>query len=158
MSTREPVGPGRPVVVVGVDGSEASLRAAEWAADEARFRNCRLRVVHVNFWTDAALGTPGFEEEARRQAAVLEHALARVRSTNPDVEVEGRSLEPPTGPALVRESSGAALLVVGSRGMGAVRELVLGSVSHECVQHAHCSVLVVRGDREPEPGRAVDGV
>ncbi|MHB1585399.1 MAG: universal stress protein [Acidimicrobiales bacterium] len=143
-------------VVVGVDGSSASLRAAEWAAGEARCRHLRLRLVHVNFWTDAALSTPGFEDEARRQSLVLEQAAARVRASHPDVEVECRSLEPPTGAALVRESADATLLVVGSRGLGAVRGLVLGSVSRECVQHARCSVLVVRGDRRDAPGEGDD--
>lgn len=156
MSASEPTGAERPVVV-GVDGSEASLEAADWAADEARFRRTRLRVVHVNFWNDTALAIPGFEEEARQQAGVLEDALARIRATHPDVEVEGRALEPPTVPALVAESAEAALLVVGSRGRGAVRGLLLGSVSHECVQHAHCSVLVVRGDRPGAPSGGAGG-
>jgi len=156
VSASEPTGADRPVVV-GVDGSEASLQAAEQAADEARFRRKRLRVVHVNFWNDTALAIPGFEDEARQQASVLEDALARIRATHPDVEVEGRSLEPPTGPALVAESAEAALLVVGSRGRGAVRGLLLGSVSHECVQHAHCSVLVVRGERADSPTGGAGG-
>lgn len=143
-------------VVVGVDGSAASLRAAEWAADEARCRHLGLRLVHVNFWTDAALAIPGFEDEGRRQSLVLEQAAAHLAATHPDVDVACASLEPPTGAALVRESAAATLLVVGSRGLGAVRGLVLGSVSRECVQHARCSVLVVRGDRRDPPGEGDD--
>ena len=138
-----PTAGSRPVVV-GADGSEASLRAVEWAAAEARWRGCRLVVVHANFWRSGALRTPEFHEEAAREAGILTTAVERARKACPDLEVEGVAVEPPAGRALVQASADACLLVVGSRGRGPVQELLLGSVSRECVLHAQCSVLVVR--------------
>ena len=132
-------------VVVGVDGSEASLRAVDWAADEAEYRCAKLRVVHANFLEHDVLNSPIFEDEAKRESAVIQAAVERARLRCPDVAVEARTVEPPAAESLIQASIGAELLVVGSRGLSRIQELLLGSVSRECVLSAHCSVLVVRG-------------
>ena len=132
-------------VVVGVDGSEASLRAVDWATDEAGYRCAKLRVVHADFLAHDVLNSPIFEDEAKRESAVVQAAVERVRLRCPEVAVEARTVEPPAAESLIQASIGAELLVVGSRGLSRIQELLLGSVSRECVLSAHCSVLVVRG-------------
>jgi nucleotide-binding universal stress UspA family protein len=132
-------------VVVGVDGSEASSRAVDWAADEARYRSAKLRVVHANLLEHDVLESPLLENEARSEFAVIQVAVERARLRCPEVTVEARTVEPPAAESLIHASIGAELLVVGSRGLSRIQELLLGSVSRECVLSAQCSVLVVRG-------------
>jgi len=131
-------------VVVGVDGSEASLRAVDWAADEAGYRCAILRIVHANLLMRDVLNSPVLEREAQRESAIARVAFERARLRAPRVLVETRTVEPPAAESLIQESHGAELLVVGSRGLSRVQEILLGSVSRECVVKAECSVLVVR--------------
>ena len=84
-------------------------------------------------------------DEVRDKArTVVNEAISYVATVAPDVVVRGEATEQPPGPALVRASKGADLLVVGSRGMGGFEELLVGSVSHYCMRHASCSVVLVR--------------
>jgi nucleotide-binding universal stress UspA family protein len=139
-------GSDRPRIVVGVDGSEPSLAALTWAAEEARLRGARLEILHATFYRAQVLEVmPG---AAKDEEAVLERALQRVQAMEPEVEVVGRTAGPPPARALVEASAGAALLVVGSRGLGGFDELVMGSVSHQCAHHAHCPVVITRGGPE----------
>lgn len=129
-------------IVVGVDGSEDSLRALAWAAREAEVRGAALDIVHsFMFRTVIEDKTP---EPFRRDRAVLEEALARAAEVAPAVHAEGTLTEPPAREALIVASEGADLLVVGPRGLGGVGQLMMGSVSSYCVHHAHCPVVVVR--------------
>jgi nucleotide-binding universal stress UspA family protein len=75
---------------------------------------------------------------------VLQEAVERVRSDHPSVEVETTVVEGQPARVLVDMSADADLLVVGSRGLGGFSGLLLGSVSQQCVHHAHCPVTVVR--------------
>jgi nucleotide-binding universal stress UspA family protein len=135
-----------PKVVVGVDGSEGGRRALEAAVAEAVGRNARLEV--VGSWEPAsdAFSTraPGGSNRLFRTAMMeeLEAALEKVGSTLRDALV--RPLALPAGPGLVEAALDADLLVVGSRGHGSGRSLLLGSTSEHCVHHARCPVLVVR--------------
>ncbi|MEU4541532.1 universal stress protein [Streptosporangium sp. NPDC023825] len=132
-------------VVVGYDGSDFSMQALEWAMDEAELGKLPLRVAHAWRWPYGAA-----DEEARlhlRKAAehVLYHGAdcARACSTLADVTTdlhEGAAAE-----RLVELSERAALIVVGSRGMGTLARTVLGSVAGYVAAHAHCPVIVVRG-------------
>lgn len=136
-------------VVVGVDGSPAAQEALRLAVEEARLRRAPLRVVHV--WhvpVEAYLAgvAPSPEEVsvyAEQARQLLAGAVAQVEG-GPDVPIEPASVEGESAATvLVAESARAVLLVVGSRGLHGLRELMLGSVSHACCQRAHCPVLVV---------------
>ena len=75
---------------------------------------------------------------------MLREAVERVRSDHPAVNVETAVIEGPPAQVLVDMSVDADLLVIGSRGRGGFSELLLGSVSQQCVHHARCPVTVVR--------------
>lgn len=127
-------------IVAGVDGSPASLAAADWAAREALRRQLPLRLVH----TEADL--PG-----RRAGAVLVDAADRIRRRYPGVRLQ--TVFVASGPAgvLVDESRDACLVVVGSRGTGGFGGLLAGSVSTQVATHAYSPVVVVRpGGDGPE--------
>jgi nucleotide-binding universal stress UspA family protein len=128
-------------IVVGVDGSEGSACALQWALDEAARRHARLDVVHVwNYpWVVAPRGRrrPGWDA---RNVAVAREVLADATRTvpvGPDAVDARRILgEGPAAEVLLRAAVGADLLVVGSRGRGGFVGLLLGSVSHQCAQHS----------------------
>jgi nucleotide-binding universal stress UspA family protein len=143
---------GRPIVV-GTDGSEESLRAVDWAAREAGLRGLPLRIV------SAAALLPRMTERQREAVSGLDtvsdalrkdrdRALAvaaeRVKAAAPDLLVDVDHLTGAPAMALTAAGSGAALLVVGARGIGAFTALVLGSVSRYVSAHATCPVAVIR--------------
>jgi nucleotide-binding universal stress UspA family protein len=152
-------------VVVGVDGSPAGLAAVAVAAREARMRGTGLRVVHAFFWPmmrvplePSSMGPPdgGLRNQADR---VVEEALGHAREVAPDVVAEGTVVTGDTLPVMAEESRGAALAVVGSRGLGAFVGLLLGSTGVHLAAHGHCPVLVVRGAGDPaREGPVVAGV
>lgn len=132
-------------IVVGVDGSPASVDALRWAADEARVRHARLTVAIVWKWNVPApvpmVGPmPGELREAAREA--LDAALRSVDLTG--VEVDPVLVEGEAADKLEELAADADLLVVGSRGRSAVAGVLLGSVSRHCVLHVACPVVVVR--------------
>lgn len=132
-------------VVVGVDGSARSEAALGFAFEEAALRGCDLHVVKV-WWTSTAGLVPGIAEDfqATERLAVAE-TLAGWGEKYPDVTVHVSVPMSPTVSTLVEAGRRAQLLVVGSRGLGGFRRLVLGSVSHGVLQHAFCPVAVVGG-------------
>jgi len=141
------------MIVVGVDGSDESKEALRWALEEARLRDATVRAVYA--WRDPYVLAPGFglpedfEFDALRERAVetLDAVVADAVGTTSDVHVDGVVAEGPAGSVLVQAAEDAELLVVGSRGHGGFVGLLLGSVSQQCVTHAPCPVLVVRGPR-----------
>jgi nucleotide-binding universal stress UspA family protein len=139
-------------IVVGVDGSEASLAALRWAADEARLRGSRLVAVHV--WAAPyAPAMPGIMEPAgipidrdviqQASGEALDQWLHEASAVVEGVEVERAVVEGEAADALVERSDGADLLVVGSRGHGRIAGALLGSISQTAAQHAHCPVVIV---------------
>jgi len=136
------------IVVVGVDGSPESNTALAWAAEEARIRGATLRVVHswtIPTWSYSAYLPPGaFDEVAPAAAADLDRQLAEVLGTTPSVPVEKQVREGPAAEQILEAAKDAALVVVGSRGRGGFSGLLLGSVSAQVAQHAHCPVTIVR--------------
>lgn len=138
-------------VVVGIDGSPGSLVALRWAAEAARLRGVRLRVLFA--WGDggahlAKAARSGKEqaEAGEREAAlvVIDEAIGEALGPEPGVEIVPWPEPGEATPALLEASKTADLLVVGSRGRGGFAGLLLGSVSQHCIQHAQCPVAVVR--------------
>ena len=135
-------------MIVGVDGSPPSARALSWACHLGE--TCGGAVRAICAWSLGASGEdwmvqPDVSAEGQRLAErVLREAVERVRSDHPAVKVEMTVVEGPPARVLVDMSADTDLLVVGSRGRGGFSGLLLGSVSQQCVHHAHCPVTVVR--------------
>ncbi|HLF41790.1 MAG TPA: universal stress protein [Acidimicrobiia bacterium] len=135
-------------IVVGVDGSEASLAALAWAVEEARLRDATLDLVHA--WTPFRFEPTGEslpvpEEELLEQSRVLlEDALARSGAREAGVDARCQAVVDGAAHALLEAAEGAELLVVGARGLGGFKSLLLGSVSQQVLQHAPCPVAVIR--------------
>jgi nucleotide-binding universal stress UspA family protein len=137
-------------MVVGVDGSDGGGAALEFAAGEAAFRGARLRIVSVWEVSAAAFGgglaplDPAVWDAFRAGAQqVADDALASVKTLQPSLEAEAVVVQGQPADVLLEEGADAALIVVGRRGLGGFRSLLLGSVSQQVVQHATCPVVVV---------------
>jgi nucleotide-binding universal stress UspA family protein len=136
-----------PVIVVGVDGSEAAKNALEFAIEEARLRQATLQVTYAYPVIGRAVsGSTGHDyyDQVEVEATAFIESL---RTSAPSTEgVEVQWLGVPGNPAevLIEASRAATILVVGSRGVGGFMGLLMGSVSNQCVHHSHCPVLVVR--------------
>ena len=157
-------------VLVGVDGSEESMRAVEWAARQAERHCSPLRIVSA----------PAVLPRVRTQvdpltvanalrgmsAQALAAALTRTEEVAPGLRVDTGLLSGPPAMELVTAAGGASMLVVGARGIGGFTAMILGSVSRYVAVHAACPVIVVRqetsavhreiavGIREPEDSSA----
>ena len=143
------------MIVVGVDGSPSARTALCFALDEARLRGAPVRVVgawHVPVAAyDRAFVPPdpvAVRELEPQMRLVLERALEETGETAADVDVETVVREGTPAGVLLDEAQGADLLVVGSRGLGGFRGLLLGSVSQQCADHAPCPVVIVPHGRE----------
>ncbi|MFC9291893.1 universal stress protein [Streptomyces sp. NPDC057052] len=140
-------------VAVAVDGSEDSLRALDWAVDAARRRRTALRVCHVRHyaaWTQP--GAPMTLPPPPDEDPVLGDARARLEKTADGTDVEYVGLDGAPGALLPELGAEAELLVLGSRGRGGFRSLLLGSNGMTAARDAECPVVIV-----PRPGREVDG-
>jgi nucleotide-binding universal stress UspA family protein len=140
-------------VVVGVDGSETGRKAVRWAAREAKLRGMKLELVsawEIPIYSYVyGYGFPAISEEMMKSLTEsaeghLTAALDEARAEAREVQIETIAVEGQPAKALVEVAKGADLLVVGSRGLGGFRELLLGSVSQQCAQHATCPVVIVR--------------
>jgi nucleotide-binding universal stress UspA family protein len=143
-------------IVVGVDGSEGATMAVRWAAREAALRDAGLEL--VSSWEVPVTGVgfgyglaPVPDEMLKGLSRAAEETLAaaaeQAHEEAPDLTVATQVVEGPAAPALIDASRGADLLVVGSRGLGGFRELMLGSVSAQCAHHAACPVVIVHRER-----------
>ncbi|MFF5214171.1 universal stress protein [Micromonospora sp. NPDC000442] len=143
-------------VVVGIDGSELSQEAVRFAFEEAAWRGTELVAVHA--WLYPTPAGPGdilplvydldaFRDEEER---ILAEAVAGWSERYPEVPVRRRLVRGSPGRALVEESRTAQLVVVGARGRGALGGLLLGSVSHAVLHHAHSPLAIVRKLRTVE--------
>ncbi|MET9232223.1 universal stress protein [Lentzea sp. NPDC003310] len=151
----------RNVVVVGLDGSESARGAVRWAAVEAARRGASLRIVHAEPPLPVeALDPSGSARRALHEEAVrwVQSAIAAAGESAPDVGVQVRIEIGSASRLLERESRSAALVVVGSRGLGGFAGLVLGSVAVTLSCHAFCPVVVVRDDDSAPDGPVVVGV
>ena len=137
-------------IVVGLDGSPASLEALSWAARQAVLTGGSLELVMTWEWPSSygwAVPVPDdFDPEAEMRGT-LDTAVAGVRADHPGLSVNPRLLRGHPAPVLVEASKGADLLVVGSRGHGEFVGMMIGSVSEYCATNAHCPVLIHRAKR-----------
>ncbi|MEO3798178.1 universal stress protein [Nonomuraea sp. B10E15] len=149
-------------VVSGYDGSDHSMQALDWAMDEAELRRLPLTVCHAWQWPYDD-GDPAARESLRRAAEhVLWHGADCARASSSGLHVRTDLYEGSPTSRLEELSADAALLVVGSRGLGAMARAVVGSVAAHAASNARCPVIVVRGmgalPRKPHPGPIVAGV
>ena len=139
-------------IVVGVDGSENSLDALRWAAEEARLRDCRLHVVGTYttpiMSTGYELAVPDPSDLDAAATHTLDAAVDTLREEGclEGVEVDTAAIDGHAGERLIELSEAASMLVVGSRGHGGFMGLLLGSVTTYVVNHAACPVVVVRSE------------
>jgi len=144
-------------VVVGIDGSDNADAAFAFAVDEARLRGATLRIVAVwevpaTFYGGGGGYGGGFEpvdvqvyDGVRGQAQkAAEELVASARARADGVECDPVVEEGDAASVLVEQAEGAALLVVGSRGLGGFKSFLLGSVSQKVLHHAPCPVVIVR--------------
>ncbi len=134
----------RPLVIVGVDGSEYSHAAVAWATDYAKQSGAVLELLIAWHWPPMygyPMLIPSFDAEGVARGLV-EKAAAEV--SLPPERLRTTVLSGPPAQRLVEASTRADLLVVGPRGHGSFSGLLLGSVGAHCVHHAHCPVVVVR--------------
>jgi len=144
-------------IVVGIDGSVTSRDALRWAFEEAKVRKAELHVVTA--WTypylltapgvvAPAIPTTQLEEAA---ATIVQEALdAVVGAGDPDVVVTTAVAEGPAATVLVDAAKDADLLVMGSRGRGGFRGMLLGSVSQSVAHHAPCPLVIIRHTEEED--------
>jgi len=134
-------------IVVGIDGSPASIDALEWAGRQASLTHSALEVIMTWDWPTTygwALAFPSGYDPAEGVPELLAKAVADLRTKYPDIEVASRVVRGHPAPIMVEASKGADLVVVGSRGHGEFVGMLIGSVSEYCATNAHCPVLVHR--------------
>jgi nucleotide-binding universal stress UspA family protein len=138
-------------LVVGVDGSDGSLAAVDWAVDEAARHGLPLRLVYGSLWERYEGAVPSDSPDRPSEQMMAEHVVAsaaeRARQRNPEVKVSAEVVPEEAVSALLREGHNASVLVTGSRGRGEVAGLLLGSVGLAVAARAHGPVIVVRGDK-----------
>ena len=137
-------------IIVGIDGSDHSHRALEWAVKEAAIRHAPLTVLVVQpaiaGYAGNAVAYPGdasLADQARKTAQEeTDQVLAQLGGSAPESVTVQSAIGIPAA-VLIAASQDADLVVVGSRGSGGFSQLVLGSVSTQVTHHAHCPVVVI---------------
>jgi nucleotide-binding universal stress UspA family protein len=145
----------RPFIVVGIDGSEASRVALRFACAEAQIRQAAVHAVHAWWFVPELEPRPPSRDDdwqtlrdEKAKQFVDEFVASTLGEARAGVEVTAVAVQGVTAAAaLLDAAKGAELLVVGSRGHGGFEGLLLGSVSRQCLQHAACPVVIVRGPR-----------
>jgi nucleotide-binding universal stress UspA family protein len=150
-------------IVAATDGSEESLRAVEWAAREAVLRGAPLRIVSAAGLLPRMI--PDHEKEqyetvtdviSESSDRALQAASERAAKVAPGLLIDADHLTGAPADAVTQSGSGALMLVVGSRGIGAFAALILGSVSRYAATHATCPVVIVR--EAPDAARRQVGI
>lgn len=143
-----------PGIVVGIDGSDRSRQALEWAVSEAAVRHAPLTVLTVSqALAGGHWGVPGYPGDLDRAKQAQEVAQVETESTiaNADegcrpASVTVRAVVGVPADELLHAAADADMIVVGSRGAGGFRRLLMGSVSTHVTQHAHRLVVVIPSD------------
>ena len=145
-----------PGIIVGIDGSDYSRRALEWAASEAAIRRTPLTVLSVHqpavgaecWGHDADLAEHASKAAREESDSVLEKVDAGGRPASVSITaVVGLPAE-----EILSAARDADMIVVGARGSGGFKKLLMGSVTTQVTHHARCPVVVVPGDPEPCSG------
>ena len=151
-----------PGIIVGVDGSGHSRHALEWAIREAAVRHSPLTVLTVQqpatgYWgVGAAVPIPyPYDQDLARLALKMAEeetnsALEKVGPESRPSSVTVRAVVALPAEALLKAAADADMLVVGSRGAGGFKRLLMGSVSTQVTQHAHCPVVVIPATNEED--------
>jgi len=148
----------KPEILVGVDGSPSSAAAVDWAARDAALHNLSLTLIHVlaapvvMTFPETPL-PPGYTEWQRDQGERHLRKAVEIAEAAGAPRVAAEIVVGSTVPTLVDSSREAARLVVGSRGHGRLRRVLLGSVSSSLVRHAHCPVAVIHEEHPVDPSR-----
>lgn len=152
-------------IVAASDGSEESLRAVDWAAREAVLRGAPLRIVSAPGLLPRMVGNQGGSEYETVSDVIRDesdHALtsatARAAKVAPDLLIDADHLQGGPAEAVTAAGSGALMLVVGSRGVGAFTAMILGSVSRYAATHASSPVVVVRDEIGATPRQVGIGI
>ncbi|HQR79216.1 MAG TPA: universal stress protein [Actinomycetota bacterium] len=138
-------------IAVGIDGSEQSGRALDFAFEQASRRGASLRVIHswdvpvIGFDIDSGTYPEGgiIDDVRDAETRLSAQLVAGYAERYPDVAVEVRVIRGQPSRVLVEESQDCDLLVLGSRGRGGFASLLLGSVSHRVLHRAHCDLTIV---------------
>jgi len=144
-----------PGIVAGIDGSEHSARVIEWAVREAALQKAALTVITVHSvpaspWTGnptILAGETADLEHIRQTAEELTQKVTSDLGESRPTSITVRAVAGYPAEELINASRDADLVVVGSRGAGGFARLMMGSVSTQVAQHAHCPVVVVPGQR-----------
>lgn len=149
-------------IVVGVDGSTSSAKALDWAVDQAVAEHRALSLVHASgtvtpAYHDAAIISPRDVEHALHEQGeqVLAEAREAAARRAPDLEVDTTFEIADPRDVLLRRSRDAAMVVLGSRGRGHLRSLLLGSVGVALARHASCPVVIHRPSRGDHARRGI---
>jgi nucleotide-binding universal stress UspA family protein len=135
------------LIVVGVDGSPLAETALQYAIEEARIRHADLHVTYAYpVMASPLTGSTGkdYYEQVEAEAKEFMQRIIAAAPSVDGVKVEWSAVPGNPSEVLIEASRGAALLVVGSRGVGGFMGLLMGSVSTQCVHYSHCPVLVIR--------------
>lgn len=137
-------------IVAGIDGSQAALSAAQWAADEAVWYNVPLRLVYATKPTHTS--ADDYYADVHRGRASLAAAKTAVESAGAGITVDTATVSGPVCQALIDESDGATMICVGSVGIGRYAQSVLGSTATALVEKALCPTAIIRECDDQSPG------
>ncbi|MFC9843445.1 universal stress protein [Streptomyces sp. NPDC060223] len=146
-------------ITVGIDGSRASLDAADWAAREAQRRRLPLRLLHAAPGPAVSGRIRDVDVPAGYTRTALDRAAIQLAYAHPALDIIARSTDTPAVPALLAAALDAETLVLGSRGLTGFAGFLVGSVALAVTARAEGPVVVVRAGELPEDERmpAVDG-
>jgi nucleotide-binding universal stress UspA family protein len=141
-------------IVVGVDGSESAGEALRWAVAQAKLTGATVEAVYA--WDPGALVSlgmpPMLDWKPLREAAQArpQEIVHETVGDDSGVRIVTKTVMGHAAEVLVERSAKASLLVVGSRGLGGLKGMVLGSVGHHCAAHSHCPVVIVHSAPVPK--------
>jgi nucleotide-binding universal stress UspA family protein len=143
-------GEARQVVVVGVDGSDASVAALSWAGHYGAATGAAVWALHIWHYPTSAALPPGVtppqvtDEVKANQHKELDEAIAKA-NLDPAAPVESKIAYGHPAEVLINESQNVSLIVIGHRGHGGFSGMLTGSVAQHVINHAACPVVLVRG-------------
>jgi nucleotide-binding universal stress UspA family protein len=131
-------------IVVGIDGSDAAINAAKWAVAEAVSRDIPLRLIHAIAERRPAQNLEDETMDIEYGETALRLASAALNAMGEPVKIEADLVQGPPDTALIKESGHAAMICIGSIGIGAIARKILGSTAESVAKNAHCPVAVIR--------------